>query len=720
MSKKNIFKKTAAVVLGTAITVGATGCNFLITDNEKDLNQVIATVNISQSLKKVEGYEEVGKDLNTIINDYNLSSEIYKRDLIASFLSTGYMYVQNYGYTYEATFNMLLDNLIDRTIMIQYAVAHYLADKDSGLTVEGCQGYYDSAIENADEKTADLYKKYPEVLAYQYFLGGDESEEFKRAEYSLKYSFNTSLDNLEKSYISEEEEEHHHEEARTLPTNAGTEKADYYTTNYEIYTGRNTVNAATNEYEELEGSTKTTRQKAYNAFLASLQSYSLVKTKGEAAEDTSDFTKLEYYYLELSSALGQALVGKYYEDLQDEAIKALDKEIEQDVTYVAKKYQEMYNSQALSYGKDVAAFESAMDSVSATSPLLYGVEGYGYVYNILLPFSASQEVAYSEAKNRGLSASELYAVRRNILNGVQAKDQRASWISSDDHVNYSYEKDGEEGIYYFFDGNVNNEDKYEKLTQYAGSYWFKGSVDKNDDGEITKVDGTIKDSSIDYVITELKNHITKVSGLEVTGGTIAPTYYNDNEKEGGLAFKNKKNEVNYEKFIYATGKVKFTEEFEAKDFFNPNAQAYKALSAVNELMFAYSTDTGCLNTYMGYAVSPYGTNFVKEFEYAAQEAIKGGVGTYAVCATDYGWHIIYVSFVYEETGKVYGEYNHTEAVGENMVEGSFSNLFYEYLKTSLADNHTNETQNEVLNKYDNSASVTRYKSRYQDLLDMDK
>ena len=44
MSKKNIFKKTAAVVLGTAITVGATGCNFLVTDNEKDLDNIDPTV----------------------------------------------------------------------------------------------------------------------------------------------------------------------------------------------------------------------------------------------------------------------------------------------------------------------------------------------------------------------------------------------------------------------------------------------------------------------------------------------------------------------------------------------------------------------------------------------------------------------------------------------------------------------------------------------------
>ena len=136
-------------------------------------------------------------------------------------------------------------------------------------------------------------------------------------------------------------------------------------------------------------------------------------------------------------------------------------------------------------------------------------------------------------------------------------------------------------------------------------------------------------------------------------------------------------------------------------------------------MFAYSTDPGCLNTYYGYSVSPYGTNFVKEFEYAAQEAVKGGVGTYVVCATDYGWHIVYASYVFSADGEVYGGYNHTEAVGENKVEGSFSNLFYEALKSTATSSYSTEIQNSVLNRYNNDESVKLYKSRYQDLLDLE-
>ena len=173
-----------------------------------------------------------------------------------------------------------------------------------------------------------------------------------------------------------------------------------------------------------------------------------------------------------------------------------------------------------------------------------------------------------------------------------------------------------------------------------------------------------------------------------------------------------KNEVDYSKFVYYTGKAELG-EVKPSDYFNEDSNVYKAVSAVNELMFAYSTDPGCLNTYYGYAVSPYSTNFVKEFEYAAQAAVKGGVGTYVVCATDYGWHIIFASYVFNG-GEVYGGYNHAEA----EVEGTFSNLFYESLKSTVADTSSTEIQNNVLNRYNNDDSVTLYKSRYQDLLNL--
>ncbi len=723
MNKKHTMKKTAALTLGMALAIGGAGCEFVVTDSNNDMAQTVATVNITESLKKEN--ETSAKEVATLLevmNDGKTYSEISKRDLIAYFLSTGYTYVQNYGYSYEDTFNMLLDGLVSRDVMIQYVLAHYLT-QDNGMTAAGCKTYIDEQLaalsdDNADEKKVKgLLSAHPEVLAYKYFLtdGGKGSmEDYDRAEYSLKVSLNASLDSLEESYITTEDEETTEGEARTLPTGVGTETEDYYTTNYGVYTGRNTPDSC-GEYERIKGSTAATRQKAYNNFLANLEGYSLIGTGASNAENTGDITKLDYYYVELSSSLGQALINKYYEDLEDSVIAKMTD------TYVSNKYKEIYDQQKLAYESDPTAFETAIGSLSDDSFVLYGLQSYGFVYNILIPFSASQNVKYTEAKNKGLKDDELFNVRKELLKNVKGYDQRDSWFSTAEDKHYAYE---ENGGYKFFEDNMNEVGegkRYEKLPLYSGLLPYQGTVEKTDDGYECKPDGKTVDEILDEIEAKIRE-VTKVEDgiIFSEGQTNYPESYNkDNlyikDNSGKIT-----DEVDYSKFIYRQGKVNMGGEnaWTAADHFNPDSVSYKVLSVVNEIMFAYSTDTGCLNTYLGYAVSPYGTDFVPEFEYAAQEVVKAGVGSYIVCATDYGWHIVYCSFVYGENGDVYGGYKHAQATGDTKVEGSFSNLFYESLKTTAVSNYTKEIQSNILTKYDNDDSVKRYKSRYKDLLEL--
>ncbi len=699
MNRKNSVKKTAALLLGLALAVSSVGCsNFIVTDSEKDLAQTVAKVDISAQLAKDGSeYKDVAAGVGEIVK--SLSTEISKRDLVAYFLSTGYQYVESYGYTYEDTFNMLIDGLVSREIMIQYAIAYYL--KNTGLTVAGCQEYAAAQKAAASEKEKALLSSHPEVLTLKYFLtdGGADETEYKQAVYSLKKSLNDSLDSLETSYIKAETDDHDHGEVRTLPTGVDTEKEDYYNENYGIYTGRNTKDGegGYGDYEKQDGSTTSTRQKAYNAFLANLQGYNMI-----GDEDTADVTHLNYYYVELSSILGQSLINKYFDDLQNSVTAKLDG------TYMQNKYNEIYASQESSYKTDPKGFATAMDSVSDTSFLLYGLDGFGYVYNILLPFSTSQNIRYTEAKNnKANTQDDLYNIRKNILKDVRGKDLRDSWISAHDHANYSYTKvEGEQTKYYFFEDNLAENSRYEKLKQYAGNYAYNGKVEE-EDGELV---ATSNEVSIDEFIAIMEGQINgALGGTVATGSTLAAygagqnTVYTDKTTD----------KVDYSKFMYYKGTTNLG-EVNVKDYFNESSNIYKAISAVNELMFAYSTDTGCLNTYFGYAVSPYKTDFVKEFEYAAQEAVRGGAGTYVVCATDYGWHIVYASYVYK-TGDVYSGY--VEA--DKEVEGTFSNLFYESMKSSAATNYSTEKQNEVLNRYNNDDSVKLYKSRYKDLLELD-
>ena len=700
MNKKQTIKKTAALLLGLTLAMGATGCGFITTDSLKDLDQVVAKVDIASMMDNETVKPEFAK--------MKLSGEVKKRELISYYISIGYQYVQQYGYSYEDAFNLLLNALINKETLAQEAVAYFLADSTYGLSGAGFEAYQTAETEKlaTKEQKALLGKdgKYEEIFALKYVLteGGKEEAmvDYNVAEYTLKKNLNNSIDSIETSLVEAEEEEHNHGETRTLPTNVDKEVEDYYVEGYEVYTGRD-LKANYPGYEKVEGSTIATRQKAYNAFLTNLQKYNLVNPSGYV-ENTSKVENLEYYYVELASLLEQRLINKYYQALEGEITKKLTDE------YVSEKYEEMFNADKKKYKDSPNAFGTALDGVKADNFVLYAPEcfnaetqevmTFGYVYNILLPFSTSQSVAYTEAKNMGLTQNDLYVARREIGAQVKGKDLRTSWIAEHDHADYSYK--GEDGQYYFFEENMKGE-THEKLTQYAGQYPFNGTVNE------TKSEVKANSVTIDEFMEIFEAQIDKAVGKDVTKNGAKVNDYNTNE------YKDAEGEIDYSKFIYYTGSVEL-ENQTAKGFFDPTTDQYKALSAVNELMFAYSTDNGCLNTYMGYSVSPYGTNFVKEFEKAAQDVVAQGVGSYAVCLTDYGWHIVYCSFSYKEgyigaNNSVYGGY----VDAEKDVEGTFSNLFYNYIKDKAYTNYSNEQQNKILKKYEKCA--TRYEAKYKDL-----
>ena len=711
MSKKNSIKKAAALMLGLALTMGSTGCNFISTDSEKDLAQTVASVNIAGLDGVVEG-ADYAKALNAIIDLGGVSKDIPKRDLVSYFMNVGYTYVQSYGYSYTETFNMLLDMLVSRKIVTQYAIVYYL---QKGLDVEGCKAYIDMDKNDASlsDKEKELLAEHPEVSAMKYFLteNGKKNDLFDKALYGMNASINSSLDSQEQSYIVASDEAHNHGDSRTTPTNVGVEKEDFYIapyadSKYEVYTGLNEVPYG---YEKQEGSTVSTRLKAYNTLIANLDENGLVKKK----DNTAVFSEMDYYYVQLASTLEQALIEKYTDDLIAEGENELSPE------YLMSRYQQTFDAQKLAYDEDTSAFETAIGSLSDTNFVTYSpVANYGFVYNILIPFSEEQNRLYAAEEARATSDAELYKYRATLLSDIQAKDLRTSWFSEHDHANYAYE--AEEGKYYstdknsnylFFEDNFTNNDRYEKLNVYYGQYPFNGKVTKDDDHGYKLKANTM---NIDEFLAEMEAYIeyavaddSAVVDNEKNDGyvTAASGEYALNEDE---SFKD------YSQFVYYSGKVNVG-DVNAANYFNSETKGYKAAAAFNELMFAYSTDTGCLNTYMGYVVSPFTTSYVPEFEYAAQWAVAQGAGTYVVCPSTYGWHIIYVTYAYGE-GDVYGGYNKADA----SIEGTFSKLYADALKEQYTAEYANSEQTRLILAYDNETYVARHQKAYQDLLDLDK
>lgn len=720
-------KKIIGGVLATAIALTATmpGCGLISTDSEKDMTQVIANVDIS----KVEQFDSGLGDYTQVLT----STNIIKRDLIAYFLNVGYSYIQS-GMSYSDTFLELIDALTDNAIVAQYSTLYLLKNK---AETEGA---------SAESVIAQYVAFDDEAQKYEYLLGctgynatektwTTVSDDVNYARYSLYASFNNSIDSYEKELIDEEEGTTSGTETRTTPTGIDTEVENYYPKtddgklDYGIYTGYNGYllsDSGDYQNDALENTKRTTRMRAYNNFINILKANYLVSRE----ENLMDVMSLDYVHDEYVSYLQQMVIEEYYELYEE----GLDNEIKNvasgDYAFLQDQYEELLNTQEKTYS-DSSAFESALGSMSDTSFILHSPDttdsddnnSYGFVYNILLPFSAYQSrqltVLSNDLSNDNIDENEYYAARNKLLQKITTTDQRSAWFNGQE--DYSFDADeksfdvysGTSGDrkYVFFENNltdVNNE-RYESLTNYIGKYTYNGTVIKTSNDYVL----IPNELTIDDMLDEFSAYVNYVLTGDINGGKVQlgknTSYYST------VDFKDAEDEIDYSKFLYATGKVDVG-TFSRSELFKKDTEQYKAMAAVNELQYAYTTDTGVLSNYIGYNVSAYDTSYIKEFEYAAKQAIKHGAGSFAVCAGDYGWHLIYVTYTFDvDGGNVYSAPDWTNI----QTEGTFEYNFYEWLKSSQLTNATNNRRTVLMQLYGGDKTVTLYENTYKDLLELD-
>ena len=756
MKKKLI--RIVSLVMTAMLALGLfSGCSLgifsdmgiLVTDNQRDMQQVVAEVNLGKDKTSLEeSFSLLSEELNSTVADQLdkvlTTDEIYKRDLVAYFMSYGYNYYsQNNSYT--ATFEQVMQDLVDRKIMSQFATVYYLnagevlvdrdnvTIKDGYVDISGTDGMkmngeisldgYLSAIEG---KTGDEAA----VAGYSYLL---TDAEIKYATYVIMVSVNSAIDSYEEDYIKAEDETTSSTETRTTPTGANTLPDGYYPTkedgsiDYAIYTGSNSASEC-GEYEKKEGSTSYTRSRAYAQFIHALRENYLI---GEDEKDVTDVTALSYFTTELKSQLEQMLINKFYATLAYKAAQTMS------ATTLQESYQTLLNSQEAS--TESSSFTTTMDSLSDTSFVVYSPENrkFGFVYNILLPFNTNQTKLLDSIRYTD-GTKEYYAARNTnagLLSSIEAKDQRASWFNGSE--DYSFEATGDyyKNAYNSAEGKTNYlffKDSYvengEGIERYAGKYPFNGTAEKKDDGTY-KLTYNLLD--IDGFIDEMESYIGYVtenssvaSGKYYSGTLDNLAQWNAADKESSTFYsvtadyfpKDANGIIDQSANIYYKGSVSNL-GFTADGALDKTTNSYKVISAVNELMFAYSTDTGCLNSYLGYSIAAKeeATSYVAEFEYAAQQAVNdgAGVGNYYVVATDYGWHIIYVSFVYTG-GEVYGGFDYNE----RNTEGTFSYYFYQSKKSSTVTEYGNNKETMIRYNANNDTVVTLHKDRYEDLLNI--
>lgn len=709
-----------AVAVAITMTATFTGC---VTINEKDMKQTIATVDITKS----QDLGDLAKYSSAITEDV-----IVKRQLVAAFINAGSSYISA-GYSYADTFNLLVESLIANSAVTQYTILYVLKEKSE-----------------AGEVTLEEYnKKDTEAAKLEYLLGGENSEGVKTAKYQLYSSLNSLLDSYEKDYLTDEDE-YTGTDTRTTPGNVDTQKEDYLplkedgTLDYYVYTGYGDyLLKDAGVYEPQDGTNKNTRRKAYSTFVSYLKSNYLLTSEDK---DTTDILSLTYVQDEYVSQLQQSVIEEFSDMYNEAQQKIIDGTDENGVyTFIKDKYDGvdgLYTEQSKTYST-TSTFETALNNLSDTSFVLYapdttkdteeinGTYGtYGYVYNILLPFSTAQQSRLNEIQSSLeadiITDNDYYADRNDLLKSIVTTDQRSAWFNGE--TDYSFNAKEAELDYYgkdsgrdylFFENNLTKPDEYETLTNYIGLYSYNGSVSKNTDGSYKLIANKL---NIDDMLGEFESYLEYVLGgdkVEIhAGDTLSGSttdfigYYatKDFTKDGD------DKEIDYSKFVYATGKVSL-ENTDKDDMYVETSDRYKAMAAVNELQFAYTTDTAILSQYLGYSISAYETSYIKEFEYAAQQALRMGTGAFKVCAGDYGWHLIYVVDAFSFEG---GEVYTPEWTKERIeTEGTFENKFYEWIKESTLSDEVSSKRSEIIQTYSNDTTVTKYENAYKDLLEIE-
>lgn len=735
-------KRLIGALLAASVAVSATftGCSLVSTNNKTDMEQVIATVDISSA----GGLTERDGELISKYSGAVGTSNVIKRELLAYFLNAGYSQVQS-GASYSVVFESLLDSLVENCVLTQYAIMYVLDYKAAQSSAETVLGEY-----NAQETyTAKLEYLLKDPVAYP----EDSERDIKIAKYNLFLSINNAIDSYEQKYL-EDEESAAGSDSRATPSGVDSVQDDYYPADengglgYNVYTGYlgyQLAESGAYKDDAQEGTTKATRVKAYNDFLAVLVENGLIDPQKENLRET--WGGIEYIKTEYEGQLESRLLEKYY-DLYE---KEQEEKLTQDGTdnYLQKIYEDLLRSDESKY-KKVSSFGSAMDNFSDSSFLLYSpdTEGegtFGYVYNILLPFNAVQSARLTELQSisdykddDGNYNFKYYNARKDLLNEITTVDQRSAWFNgttdysfkaTDD--NYFDKHKGEESPYggasrgyLFFENNLTDNAHYKPLEKYDGRYAYNGYVYEKEEGNYVLIPNRL---NIDDMLEEFENYLEFVLGgdNDKVSVTKQDKYYNFSANNFYKQDGEEENEIDYENFIYATGKVDFgniSEKEYRGNLFNKESAQYKALSAVNELQYAYTTDTGVLSEYIGYTVTLGDTTgYIKEFETAAQKAIANGAGSFSVCAGDYGWHLIYVTYTFGNSGD--GDYDgevYSPDWSKINVEGTFENLFYEWIKSKDIDQISATRRTQLIYQFKNeNTTVKKFTERYKDLLELD-
>ena len=622
---RKILVTVASLIMTLVMSMSFLGCNLVTTDNAKNMNQVIATVQIT---------EDAPVD------------KIYKKEIVMSYLNYGYIYEQNYGYTRDQVMKLIIDQLITTRVYVQHAIVMFGTTDENNM-------YYGNVV-NKDKGVWDLER----------YLTEDEIID---AVYSAKKDMNAII----KSYAEIEDETATDTivgTVRVVPSNAANKE-------------RELSNQQKKDYKIDTNSTSEIR-KGYNKVITLLEQNELL------GDYNGDITTTTYYKQTLKSYQENTILEKFDKAIANSARKGVSFEQLKEV------YADNFKAQSEMTEAEIA---QKIESATIEDPVLIGTNGsYGYVYNLLLGASTAQTDKIKEIETKDINQKAIE--RKAILDKTIIKDLRTTWLYS------GFDFDTATGC---FTGD------YTLAKDSANSLPFQGKVTHLNADKIDEEDYQAK-YRIDSVTEFTVDSFIEMMDKYVYGSVQANA-------------KTSSDSVSVYKKAIVNQKVN---EYDAK---------------INELLFAFSTDDGSLNTYKGYTIAPIpdtgSETYVQEFADAGRELITLGGNSYIIVGTDYGYHVMfysqafggsegyadlisYLNFAMGETGnEAFWKEKLAELIKnwdeDDLDTNNFLYKFFNSVASVRVEKVGTKIQQQLQNDYiyGEGDEVTRYPDRYADLLE---
>ncbi|MDY2880776.1 MAG: hypothetical protein SOT34_07570 [Candidatus Borkfalkiaceae bacterium] len=694
--KKLLFKLVGVVAAASLSLSAFASCGLFTVNKDRDMARVAATVQIDKSVN---------------------ADNIYKRDITAGYVSYGYYYVQQYSYSVADAYELVFNNLIQNSVIVQQSRKE-LIDK------------YSSLLPSDAERTA-LFNELKEAgYLWLFATEADEAAYAKSGKSSLNqymidtYGSKTAVEKNDPAFRFATREEVW-ESISGIVDNVNSmidsfaEETEEDEAEYEkvTYTARTTPTMDEDDEEETdeEKEEKIAKYKANKIDVSGSRTQYLAKAvqnlteigvldSGEkyTATDMASVIGLSFFRSNLVSSVESSLVSLYEQGLKndsnidytkvdeiyaDDAAKA-GQEKEKIAANLWDQYLKLQQAQKDKYSGKYSDLETALGNVGNSSFVVYN-PGYGYAYvsHLVIQFSDEQKTVVSDIQAQTeKTADEINAEIEAYAENIVVTDLRSTWVQSGygtyDGVNFT-----------FSDKYVYNTES--PLAKYNGTIGkVTAYTTKDEDGNDVNNFAYSDVRPTTYSVGEFEAIVQQVMGTSKM--TSVPTVADPVARLAGY-----------------TGSESRIDKTDFNNF--------------EDIKFAFSTDEGNFNKYFGYLYSPITSksNYVKAFAKACDMVVNdetnGGVGAYKVFVSpEYGLHIVLCTALGD-----YGCYTDEAAFKADLTEKN--SVAYDFMKANVdlvTDNYIGDIAQSFINKYtaegakidgSDDCVVVKYAKVYKDL-----